>query len=67
MPNFNKWFKAAGIRCIKTIAQTMIASLTVGMAMSDVDWKNLLSVSVLAGILSLLTSIAGLPELKEGE
>lgn len=67
MPNFNKWLKAAGIRCIKTIAQTMIASLTVGMAMSDVDWKNLLSVSILAGILSLLTSIAGLPELKEGE
>lgn len=67
MPNFKDWIKAAGIRCIKTIAQTMIASLTVGMAMSDVDWKNLLSISLLAGILSLLTSIAGLPELKEGE
>jgi len=62
--DFKKWIKAAGIRALKTVAQTMVASLTVGMAMSDVDWANLLSISLLAGILSVLTSVAGLPEIK---
>lgn len=67
MDEFLKWLKAAGIRCIKTIAQTMLASLTVGMAINEVDWINLLSVSLLAGLLSLLTSIVGLPELDNKE
>lgn len=63
--DFKKWIKAAGIRALKTVAQTMVASLTVGMAISEVDWGNLISISLLAGILSLLTSVAGLPEIEE--
>ena len=61
-----KWFKAAGIRAIKTMAQTAVSLISVGAVMSDVDWVVVGSASLLAGILSLLTSIAGLPELKEG-
>ena len=60
-----KWFKAAGIRAIKTIAQTAIATIGTSAVMSEVNWIMVLSASILAGILSLLTSIAGLPELKE--
>ena len=62
-----KWFKAAGIRAVKTMAQTAVSLISVGAAMSDVDWVLVGSASLLAGILSLLTSIAGLPELKEGD
>ena len=65
MPDFKSWIKAAGIRAIKTMAQTATASLTVGMAMSEVDWINLGSVTFLSGILSIITSVAGLPEVKE--
>lgn len=60
-----KWFKAAGIRAIKTIAQTAIATIGTSAVISEVDWKIVISASLLAGILSLLTSIAGLPELEE--
>jgi hypothetical protein len=60
-----KWIKAAGIRAIKTMAQTAVAMISTSVIMSEVDWLMVLSASVLAGILSLLTSIAGLPELKE--
>lgn len=60
-----KWLKAAGIRAIKTIAQTAIATIGTSAVMSEVNWKIVLSASVLAGILSLLTSLAGLPEVKE--
>ena len=60
-----KWIKAAGIRAIKTMAQTAVAMISTSVIMSEVDWTMVLSASVLAGILSLLTSIAGLPELKE--
>ena len=56
------WIKAAGIRALKTVAQTAVAMLTVGQAVIDVNWINVLSVSVMAGIISLLTSIGGLPE-----
>lgn len=62
-----KWIKAAGIRAIKTMAQTAVAIISTSVIMSEVDWSMVLSASVLAGILSLLTSIAGLPELEKGE
>lgn len=60
-----KWFKAAGIRAIKTVAQTAVATIGTSAVLSEVNWIMVLSASILAGILSLLTSIAGLPELKE--
>lgn len=56
------WFKAAGIRALKTVAQTAVATIGTAVVMSSVDWKMVISASVLAGILSMLTSIAGLPE-----
>lgn len=62
-----KWFKAAGIRAIKTFAQTFASMITVGAALSEIDWKAVLSVSLVALIYSLVTSLAGLPELKENE
>jgi hypothetical protein len=62
-----KWWKAAGMRAIKTICQTALSMLTIGQAVLDVDWLNVLSVSAVAGIISLITSIAGLPEVDDGE
>ena len=59
-----KWVKAAGIRAIKTMAQTAVSMLTVGQAVLDVNWINVLSVSAVAGVISMLTSIAGLPEVE---
>ena len=59
-----KWWKAAGIRAIKTVAQTAAATIGVSATMSEVNWITVGSASVLAGILSLLTSIAGLPEVE---
>lgn len=63
MNYWKDWFKAAGIRAIKTVAQTAIATIGVSAVLSDVDWVAVGSAAVLAGLLSLLTSVAGLPEL----
>lgn len=60
-----KWLKCATIRMIKTIAQTAIATIGTESMINNVDWKIVISTSLLAGILSLLTSVAGLPEVKE--
>ena len=57
-----EWWKAAGIRAIKTVAQTAVAMIGVSATMTDVDWLLVGSASLLSGILSLLTSVAGLPE-----
>ena len=66
MTNWKKWIKAAGVRAIKTVAQTAVATIGTTAVMSAVDWGMVASASALAGILSLLTSLAGLPEVKEG-
>lgn len=62
---FFKWLKAAGIRAIKTVAETAVATIGTTAVISEVDWKMVVSASILSGILSLLISIKGLPELKE--
>ena len=65
MDNYmKKWLKAAGIRAIKTVAQTAVATIGTAVAMGDVNWPLVLSASVLAGVLSLCTSVAGLPEVE---
>lgn len=62
--NWKIWIKAAAIRAVKTIAQAMVAGIGVAVTMSQVDWKYIISASILAGILSILTSLAGLPEVE---
>lgn len=57
-----KWIKAAGIRAVKTMAQAAIAGIGTAVAMGQVDWRYVVSASVLAGVLSMLTSITGIPE-----
>lgn len=63
--NWKLWIKAAGIRAIKTVAQTAIATIGTSAAMGEVNWIVVGSTALLAGILSMLTSVAGLPEVKE--
>lgn len=65
MKNFEKWIKAAGIRAVKTVAQAAVAGIGTAAVMGQVDWVYVLSASVLAGVVSILTSVVGLPELKE--
>lgn len=60
----SKWIKAAGVRAVKTMAQTAVSMLTVGQAVMDVNWLNVLSISAVAGVISVLTSVAGLPEVE---
>lgn len=62
--NFKQWLKAAGIRALKTVAQTAVAAIGTTAVISEVNWIMVASTSALAGILSLLTSMAGLPEVK---
>lgn len=64
MKNWKTWLKAAGVRAIKTVAQTAIATIGTSAVLGDVDWLVVGSAAVLAGVLSLLTSVAGLPEVK---
>ena len=63
--DWKEWLKAAGIRAVKTVCQTAIATIGTAAVLAEVNWAMVASASLLAGILSLLTSLAGLPELKE--
>lgn len=65
MKNWKSWIKAAGIRAIKTVAQTAVATIGTSAMFSQVDWRMVISAAVLAGVLSMLTSVAGLPEVSE--
>lgn len=65
--NWKQWIKAAGMRAIKTVAQTAVATIGTTAVISEVDWLAVASASLLAGILSLLTSLAGIPEEQEGQ
>lgn len=62
-----KWFKAAGIRAIKTMAQTAVAMIGTNVVLEDVSWQVTVSAAILAGVLSMLTSVAGLPEVNEAK
>lgn len=65
--SMKKWAKAAGVRAVKTVAQTAVATIGTTAVMSEVNWAVVASASVLAGILSMLTSVAGIPEVDGGE
>ena len=63
----NSWWRAAGRRAIKTMAQTAAATIGTAAVLSSVDWRMVVSASILAGVLSLLTSVAGLPEVEDAK
>ena len=65
--NTVKWLKAAGIRAVKTMAQTALAIIPVAVTIQQVDWLTVLGTAALAGVVSILTSVAGLPEVEEGD
>lgn len=65
MKNWKNWIKAAGVRAVKTVAQTAVATIGTAAVLGDVNWVMVASASVLAGVLSMLTSVAGLPEVSE--
>lgn len=65
MKKFKKWIRCAGVRAVRTIAQTAVSTIGVATMIDEINWVMVLSTSALAGILSLLTSLSGLPELKE--
>lgn len=67
MKNWKSWLKAAAVRAVKTVAQTAVATIGTAAVIGDVNWLMVGSAALLAGVLSLLTSVAGLPEVKEGE
>ena len=67
MRNWKNWAKAAAVRAVKTIAQTAVATIGTSAVLGEVKWIAVASASALAGILSLLTSVAGLPECREGQ
>lgn len=66
MKNWKSWIKAAGVRAMKTVAQTAVATIGTSAVFSQVDWRMVVSAALLAGVLSLLTSVAGLPEVSDG-
>ena len=66
MKKWKSWLKAAGVRAVKTVAQTAVATIGTSAFLAQVDWRMVISASVLAGVLSLLTSVAGLPEVSDG-
>lgn len=65
MNSMKRWWAAAGVRAVKTMAQTAVGVIGAAVALAQVDWPLVCSAAVLAGVLSLLTSVAGLPELEE--
>lgn len=65
MKNFGKWMKAAGIRALKTVAQTAVALIPAAVTITEVDWIMVSGTAALAGVVSIMTSLAGLPEVKE--
>lgn len=66
MKKWKYWLKAACVRAVKTVAQTAVATIGTSAFLSQVDWRMVISASILAGVLSLLTSVAGLPEVSDG-
>ena len=67
MRDWKKWAKAAGIRAIKTVAQTFVGIIGAVVTMEEVNWQMVISASILSGIVSMATSVAGLPELQESK